>query len=131
MNQHTYAINDSDVGTTITDAFGTSDNNQFELATSAQSSKALTEARGPNLWHYAPAAYLERITNSGCLRPSNPWAPNELPLLWFSANQFWEPTATKMICDTNGRLRPLTYSEMKQIGIVRFGISASDPRLMA
>jgi hypothetical protein len=83
------------------------------------------------LWHYAPACHLDRIGETGHLRPSNAGAPAELPLLWFSANQVWEPTAAKMVRDVAGCVRTLTHLEMRKLGIVRFGIASTDSRLFS
>jgi hypothetical protein len=82
------------------------------------------------VFHYAPAAYLDAILESGELRPSNAGAPNEKPLLWFSARQDWEPTSTKSVW-INGRLRHLTFEEQALTkGCIRFGLPRADPRLM-
>jgi hypothetical protein len=53
------------------------------------------------LWHYAPWFYLQHMVDSGDLRPSNAGAPDLTPTLWFSANQNWEPTATKLLPDAS------------------------------
>lgn len=83
------------------------------------------------VWHYAPWAYLEEISRSGALKPSNAKAENEHPLLWFSANQKWEPTATKMRRSENGEAIPLTFAEQAEsFGCIRFGLPASDSRLL-
>lgn len=73
------------------------------------------------VWHYAPWAYLARMVESGVLRPSAAGAPGESPLLWFSANQQWEPTATKIF----------TFKQQAMtLGCIRFGLPADDPRLL-
>ena len=79
------------------------------------------------VFHYAPWAYLPKMVASGCLRASNAGAPRELPLIWFSLNQQWEPTATK----TSGGFRRLTFQEqLVTVGCIRFGLAYDDPRLM-
>lgn len=79
------------------------------------------------LWHYAPAQYIPAIEQTGALTCSNAGAPGEAPLLWFSANQIWEPTASKI----DGRNHSwLTHKQMQDRGIVRFGVEATDPRLL-
>lgn len=81
--------------------------------------------------HYAPCAYVPRILDSGELRPSNAEALGEKPLLWFSANQKWEPTATKFIGDAEGNRRSLTLSEqLQRFGCCRFSLPANDLRLI-
>lgn len=84
--------------------------------------------------HYAPCNYLPNIVASGILRPSssdNLEDGSELPLLWFSANQKWEPTATKLIGSANGSIRSMTMAEqLERFGCCRFSMPANDPRLM-
>lgn len=81
------------------------------------------------VWHYAPWMRLASIVESGALRCSNAGAPNEQPMLWFSAHQEWEPTATKMV-NTKSGLLPLTFHQQaEQFGCIRFGLPASDMRL--
>jgi hypothetical protein len=83
------------------------------------------------IWHYAAWARLPTIVESGILKCSNAGAPNELPMLWFSANQQWEPTATKLMLSHTGKLIRLTFNEqVKEFGCIRFGIDESDPRIM-
>lgn len=82
-------------------------------------------------WHYAPWAHLPAIVESGGLRGSNAGAAGELPMLWFSANQQWEPTATKMLQNNAGATVSLTFKQQaERFGCIRFGLSATDPRLL-
>ena len=84
------------------------------------------------VWHYAPWAHLSAIVESGALRGSNAGADGERPMLWFSANQQWEPTATKMAVDMQGNLAQLTFKQQSEkFGCIRFGLPASDCRLMS
>lgn len=83
--------------------------------------------------HYAPCNYLPRIVASGFLQPfaDNIAVGRELPLLWFSANQKWEPTATKALGSVGGSIRSMTMDEqLERIGCCRFSIPANDTRLM-
>ena len=83
------------------------------------------------VWHYAPWAYLGQIVDSGFIKGSNAGAPTELPMLWFSANQQWEPTATKMWVSPNGQRVAMSFSQQNQsAGCIRFGLPSDDPRLM-
>jgi hypothetical protein len=83
------------------------------------------------VWHYAPWAYLPAIVESGVLQASNAGAENEQPMLWFSANQQWEPTATKMITTKGGSLAPQTFKQQAvRLGCIRFGLAANDLRLL-
>lgn len=81
-------------------------------------------------WHYTPWSYLPSIVQAGFLWGSNAFAEREKPMLWFSANQHWEPTATKMVASSTGKILNLTTAEqIEQFGRIRFGISANDSRL--
>jgi len=93
--------------------------------------KELKESCKANvLWHYAPWSRLHEIVKSGFLQRSNASAPKELPMLWFSANQVWEPTATKNMWLKSGQLMPLTFeAKNAKFGCIRFGIAEADPRL--
>lgn len=84
------------------------------------------------VWHYAPWAYLPEIVDSGLLRRSNSGAPRTLSMLWFSANQVWEPTAAKRVSMVEGEPgRLLNFREQSDaIGCVRFGLLADDGRVM-
>lgn len=82
-------------------------------------------------FHYAPLNYLQRIVESGCLLPSNAGgADDETPLLWFSKNQTWEPTATKSLMTPSG-VKRLTFKEQRELfGCIRFGLPRNDKRLI-
>lgn len=83
------------------------------------------------LWHYAPWSYLSSMVESGVLLPSNAMAPQQTPMLWFSANQKWEPTATKAMGDSTGRIFQITFNQQVEFsGCIRFGIASNDPRLL-
>ena len=81
--------------------------------------------------HYTACVKLSMIHSTGHLQPSNAAADRERPLLWFSTNQRWEPTATKS-CVQGGSIVLLTLSQQLNIfGCCRFSLPASDPRLMS
>jgi hypothetical protein len=85
------------------------------------------------VWHYAPWAYLPAMVEFGALRGSNAGAPGEVPMLWFSANQQWEPTATKCAANNpNGTdLFVMTFKQQaERFGCIRFGLAADDSRLL-
>ena len=83
------------------------------------------------VFHYAPLTRLDVIVNSGYLRPSNAGASSERPLLWFSSNQKWEPTATKMLITPLG-LKALSFEQQaSRFGCIRFGLDKDDLRLMS
>ena len=92
----------------------------------------LMETTSPTMvWHYAPWTYLPAIIESGFLKGSNAGAADESPMLWFSANQKWEPTATKMIRNGAGAISTMTFEQqVKLLGCIRFGLDANDYRLL-
>ena len=83
------------------------------------------------LWHYSALPRLAAIMDSGFLKPGNVYAPGETPMLWFSANQHWENTATKMVKGPSGLLMPLTFQQQaKRFGCIRFGLPWDDLRIL-
>ena len=83
------------------------------------------------VFHYAPWAYLPRIVTSGALLPSNAGAEHEVQILWFSAHQKWEPTACKLRKMPDGTFKRMSFQEqLVSFGCIRFGLAASDLRLL-
>jgi hypothetical protein len=85
------------------------------------------------LWHYTPLERLQPIVLSGVLRPTAVAIdPGERPAVWFSANQYFEQTAAKMVREaTTGTIRTLSMEEMHDLyGVVRIGVHPSNPRLI-
>jgi hypothetical protein len=82
-------------------------------------------------YHYTTGNKLSPISTSGCLLPTNVLvAPHEKPVLWFSLNPVYEPTAIKLIVKSYGQAYRPSVQELHQlIGIFRFGIDAGDARL--
>jgi hypothetical protein len=49
------------------------------------------------IFHYTTGLKLKHIINSGCIRPTTAKIePHEKPVAWFSTQDQWEPTATKV-----------------------------------
>ena len=73
------------------------------------------------VWHYSKGVHLQVIAAHGLLMPADlDVKPPERPILWFSANEYWEPTASP------GRVsagQPLSARETAELcgGLVRFG----------
>ena len=82
------------------------------------------------VFHYTLSATLPAIVESEALRPSNAGAPDEVPLLWFSAHQTWEPTASKKMGTLAGQYELTFQEQLEMFGCVRFGLSKLDYRLM-
>ncbi|WP_396623199.1 hypothetical protein [Marinobacter sp. W-8] len=82
------------------------------------------------IYHYtSQAQHLPQILDSGALIGRADFE-NEKPLVWFSLNPNWEPTATKPVRE-HGVLTQLTPSEYRRrFGMARLSLPADDPRLM-
>lgn len=76
------------------------------------------------VWHYTTGQKFPFIVGCGFLLPSGIAAsPPEKPILWFSANQYWEQTACKAWSEPGQPLRILSMQETFKLGggLVRFG----------
>jgi hypothetical protein len=79
------------------------------------------------VWHYTTEEKLNPIYADGALMPTAiKIGPNERPVLWFSSNPVWEPTANKALGVRGiGAVRSLTTDEMVQMfRLIRFGIDS-------
>lgn len=77
-------------------------------------------------WHYTVTQHYPSIMKEGRLRLATLHvATRERPVVWFSTQPFWEPTACKGIIE-NGVRRTATFEEMRDTGLVRFGVRPSD-----
>lgn len=77
------------------------------------------------VWHYTTVRCLGMIRASGFIFPATVRIePQEKPVVWFSANQEWEPTATKLYVGSDGETRAATRQEMIEAdgGLARLGI---------
>jgi len=92
-------------------------------------------------WHYTTGECFKRILSVGVLRcqakpagetpyphyHGTPLAPGEPPAVWFSRNQWWEPTASKGLYDpaTRQTIRTMTMTECYErgSGLVRLAVS--------
>lgn len=75
-------------------------------------------------WHYTTGACFKQIVETGYLLPSNGLVePPEKGVLWFSTNQYFEPTACKM--DRSFRLCSMEETMELGGGLVRFGVARS------
>lgn len=76
-------------------------------------------------WHYTTGEKFKAIVTSGYLKPTGILVkPPERPVLWFSLNQQFEPTARKAAIE-GGAYRVLSIEETGRRcgGLVRFGLS--------
>lgn len=79
-------------------------------------------------WHYTIGIRLISIVNTGALLTTDVLVqPDEHPVLWFSLNPTWEPTANKAMITKEGDFVTLTKDETRQTGgaLVRFGYPRS------
>lgn len=75
-------------------------------------------------WHYTTKPKYELIVGDGLLKPAEAGVfPPELPILWFSINQHFEPSAKKGLQGSDGSIRQATLEEMLELsgGLYRFG----------
>lgn len=85
------------------------------------------------LWHYTAGHKLPLIREAGALRPNGAKiAARERPVLWFSAEPVYEPTAIKLV-QMPGCAQPRRPSmgELHEMfGVFRFAVDREDPRLL-
>lgn len=63
-------------------------------------------------WHYTINARAVLIFSEGVIRPATAAVPaGEIPVVWFSTRQHWEPTANKGAIDDNGQRVRLTMKQ--------------------
>lgn len=77
------------------------------------------------VWHYTTGQKFISILQAGFIQPTTAGVPRgERPIVWFSANQYWEATANKMLRLADGSLKNLTMEETGVYGrgLVRIGV---------
>jgi hypothetical protein len=78
------------------------------------------------LWHYTTGLNFMEIVDDGMILPATAFVPpGERPIVWFSANPIWEPTACKGILMPGGLVRSATFTETltRGRGLARFGVT--------
>src|SRR5438093_9709142 len=66
------------------------------------------------IWHYTVGYHTESILKDKMLKPSTEGVPpGERPVVWFTTNPGWEPTATKAMIE-NGRRVSLTKERTEE-----------------
>jgi hypothetical protein len=76
------------------------------------------------VWHYTNGERAKQILQFGFIRGATANVPeNEFPVVWFSMNQTFEPTAVKAK-RVDGVISPMTIPEMIENGqgLARFGV---------
>lgn len=77
------------------------------------------------LWHYTTGEKFVAIVEEGLIKPTAcRIGPRERPAVWFSTNQWWERTASKIL-ESGGKLKALSMLETGAYGkgLVRFGVA--------
>lgn len=78
------------------------------------------------IFHYTIGLHIESILREG-LRPATEHVPDGVrPVVWFSAEQFWEPTANKSWGTGKGLARGLDMRETEQRGRGLFRIEVPE-----
>lgn len=76
--------------------------------------KTPNEARPAKLvWHYTYGAAFNGIKKDGIICQATAFIPDsELPITWFSTEQYWEPTVTKGALLPDGTIKNLNMTGM-------------------
>jgi len=81
------------------------------------------------VWHYTVGTRLSAISESGCLIPARfAQGGSSLGVVWFSRRQTWEPSAAHHGWKRHPALKASLPADE---GLFRFGLPASDARLVA
>ena len=83
-------------------------------------------------WHYTTGQHFKDIVDDGFIRPATSrHTAGERPIVWFSSNQEWEPTATKIFEAHDGRTWRMSKDKLRVRGngLVRFGVTRRTAKL--
>lgn len=83
------------------------------------------------VWHYTVGVHLPAIEQASSLVPVQaPYACSGQPILWFSRQAYWEPSAASFCWKRSGatHIPPATSTAERQ-GLYRFGLRSDDVRL--
>ncbi len=99
-----------------------------ESAPPPQTGHATQKKATKLVWHYTHGdrAFLG-ILKDGMIRPATAFVPaGELPITWFSTEQFWEPTVFRGKCLPDGTIMALGMADMLAENVRLFRLGA-DP----
>jgi hypothetical protein len=86
--------------------------------------KRVAEIQESLVWHYTINPRFLKILKCGYIDVSTKGVvPPQLPVVWFSANQWWEPTL--MFCIENGPVLSLREMYLEWIFAIRIGVLPS------
>jgi hypothetical protein len=77
-------------------------------------------------WHYTTGENLSLILRDRFIKPATAFVPlGERPIVWFSTNPNWEPTASKATIDQDNVFSRLTMAETAELcgGLARFAVA--------
>jgi hypothetical protein len=77
------------------------------------------------IWHYTVDRNFCSILTEGLIRPATARVPpGERPIVWFSTEQYWEPTVTKGWLQTDGTIKDLKMGDFleREIQLFRIGV---------
>lgn len=99
-----------------------------ESAPPPQTGHATQQKATKLVWHYTDNQSFLRILNDGIIRPATAYVPaGELPITWFSTEQFWEPTVIKGKYLPDETIKGLGMAGMlaANVRLYRFGVDAA------
>jgi hypothetical protein len=76
-------------------------------------------------WHYTVGRSFSKIISDGFIRPDTMYVPlGEKPIVWFSTEQFWEPTVSKGYRCADGVIRTLNMDRLvrENLELFRIGV---------
>ena len=76
------------------------------------------------LWHYTKGFHFPEILKSGIIKPATLYIPYRKPIVWFTANQYWEPTVNVLRRYPSGKDEWGTMQESNRVygGLYRIGV---------
>lgn len=80
------------------------------------------------LWHYTTGQAIHSILTAARIKPTGIGiAPGEKPIVWFSTEQFWEPTVVKGYREPDGKIVQLGMKGIldRGFGLFRIGVAPS------
>jgi hypothetical protein len=80
------------------------------------------------IWHYTVDECFVSIMENELIRPATAYVPaGEKPIVWFSTEDFWEPTVTKGFLRADGTIENVRMSGLLERGhlLFRLGVDSS------
>jgi hypothetical protein len=78
------------------------------------------------IWHYTVGGNFASIYHSGAIQPATAYIEvGEKPIVWFTTEEFWEPTVTKGIRRPDGTVENLGMRELIAEGFLLWRIGVA------